>query len=196
MKRQSEFKRTTKETDIEVRLVLDGSGICNIDTSIPFMDHMLTQMAMHGLFDMDIRAKGDIEVDFHHTVEDLGICIGRCIDKCLGDRKGIVRFSDATICMDEALARVVIDISNRPFMVLRGLKDGLRTGGFDLFLLKEFFKALTNNAGITLHIEVLYGEDPHHISEAIFKAFAVALDRAVAEEQRLKGKVPSSKGVI
>jgi imidazoleglycerol-phosphate dehydratase len=146
--------------------------------------------------DMTISAKGDIEIDFHHTVEDLGICLGKAVNQALGEKKGIRRYGQAIIPMDEALARVIIDISNRPFLAYRVTLENSRTGSFDVALLREFFRALVNDAGLTMHVDLLYGQDAHHISESIFKAFARALDQATAIDERRKGKVPSTKGIL
>ena len=196
MSRKATIERKTKETQIKITLDLDGKGEAKIDTGIPFLDHMLTLTAAHGFMDLTISAKGDIEIDFHHTVEDLGICLGKTINHALGEKKGIKRYGQAIIPMDEALARVIIDISNRPFLSYRVKLEENRTGSFDVSLLKEFFRALVNDAGITMHIDLLYGQDAHHISESIFKAFARALDQATAIEARRKGEVPSTKGIL
>ena len=196
MKRSSTINRKTKETDIKVEMSLDGKGISDIKTGIPFVDHMVTLMAAHGFMDIQLTAKGDTEVDYHHTVEDLGICIGMAISKALGDKKGIRRYGQATVPMDEAMANVVLDISNRPFLAYRVTLKNSKTGKFDIALLKEFFRALVNYAGLTMHIDLLSGKDPHHIAEAIFKAFGRALDMAVSIERRLDGEVPSTKGVL
>jgi len=195
MERIGEVKRKTKETDIQLKLNLDGSGLSSIDTSIPFLDHMLKLMAAHGFMDLNVRAKGDTEIDYHHTVEDIGICLGKAIKEALGERKGIQRYGQAMVPMDEALANVVIDISNRPYLSYKvSLKKAL-TGKFDVGILKEFFRALINYAGITMHIELLSGDDAHHIAEAIFKAFARAIDQASKREERLDD-VPSTKGLL
>ena len=195
-KRISEIKRKTKETDIYVKIDLDGRGVCSIDTGIPFMDHMLNILALHGFLDIELKAKGDIEVDYHHTVEDLGICIGLCINDALLDRAGIKRYGEATIPMDETLARTVIDISGRPFFSYNVPVKRTITGKFDIGLIKEFFYALAVNAKITLHIDLLSGEEPHHVSEAIFKSFARAFDKAKQKEKRLSSQVPSTKGLL
>ena len=195
MKRNAEVERKTKETDIQVKLNLDGRGLCSIDTGIPFLDHMFELMAAHGFMDLNIRAKGDTEIDYHHTVEDLGICMGKAINQALGEKKGIKRYGQAMVPMDGALANVVIDISNRPYLSYKvPLKENL-TGKFDVGVLKEFFRALVNYAGVTMHIELLSGDDAHHSAEAIFKAFARALDQASQREERLDG-VPSTKGLL
>ena len=196
MGRDAVIKRKTKETDVRLSLNLDGKGISRIKTGIPFMDHMLTLFAAHGFMDLELTARGDTEIDDHHTVEDLGICLGMAISQALSDRKGIRRYGDATIPMDEALARVVIDISNRPFLSYRVDPKKSAAGMFDVGLVKEFFRSLVNNAGMTVHVDLLSGEEPHHISEAIFKAFARAMDRAKTFDDRLEGSVPSTKGVL
>ena len=195
MKRSAEVERKTKETDIKLTLNLDGGGISSNDTGVPFLDHMFELMAVHGFMDLTVRAKGDTEVDFHHTVEDLGICMGKAIDQALGERKGIKRYGQAMVPMDEALANVVIDLSNRPYLSYKVPLKGSLTGKFDVDILKEFFRALVNHAGITLHIELLSGSDAHHVAEAIFKAFARSLDQASQREERLDD-VPSTKGLL
>lgn len=196
MDREAKITRVTRETEIALRFNLDGDGRSDISTGLPFMDHMLNLFSAHGLFDLEIRCKGDISVDFHHTVEDLGICLGSALRDCLGERKGIVRYGEATIPMDEALARVIIDLSNRPYLAYRvGLSRSM-AGTFDVALMKEFFRAVATKGGITMHADLLFGDDPHHASEAVFKAFARALDKASTMEPRLGEKVPSTKGVI
>lgn len=195
MGRSAEVERKTKETDVQLTLNLDGRGLSSIDTGIPFLDHMFGLMAAHGFMDLNARAKGDTEIDYHHTVEDLGICLGKAINQALGGRKGIKRYGQAMIPMDEALAHVVIDISNRPYLSYKvPIKKSL-TGKFDVNLLKDFFRALVNHAGMTMHIELLSGDDAHHSAEAIFKAFARALDQASQREERLED-VPSTKGLL
>ncbi|MBW2339900.1 MAG: imidazoleglycerol-phosphate dehydratase HisB [Deltaproteobacteria bacterium] len=195
MARSAEVKRRTKETDIQITLNLDGKGLSSIDTSIPFLDHMFELMAGHGFMDLTVKAKGDTEIDYHHTVEDLGICLGQAVSKALGEKKAIRRYGKASVPMDEALAQVVIDISNRPYLSYKvPLKTSL-TGKFDVGILSEFFRALVNHAGLTMHIELVSGDDPHHSAEAIFKAFARALDDASQREERLEG-VPSTKGLL
>jgi imidazoleglycerol-phosphate dehydratase len=196
MQRKAQVKRKTKETEIELVLNLDGEGQSAISTGIPFMDHMLTLFSAHGFLDLQLKAEGDTEIDDHHTVEDLGICLGTAIQKALGDRKGLRRYGEATVPMDEALARVVIDLSNRPFLAYRVVLKKQTTGHFDVGLIEEFFRALANHAGITLHVELMAGSDPHHSAEAVFKAFARALDAAVGAEPRLKGEAPSTKGLL
>jgi imidazoleglycerol-phosphate dehydratase len=196
MARQATIDRKTKETDIKIRLEIDGRGQSRVDTGIPFMDHMLTLMAAHGFMDLDITAKGDTEIDDHHTVEDLGICLGQVIKKALGKKKGIRRYGRAIIPMDEALARVAMDISNRPHLAYRVSLNRTTTGTFDVGLVNEFFRALITHAGITMHVDLLAGDEPHHVAEAVFKAFARALDEACSPEPRLGGEVPSTKGML
>jgi len=196
MDREAKITRVTRETEIALRFNLDGDGRSDISTGLPFMDHMLNLFSAHGLFDLEIRCKGDISVDFHHTVEDLGICLGSALRDCLGERKGIVRYGEATIPMDEALARVIIDLSNRPYLAYRVELSRSMAGTFDVALMKEFFRAVATKGGITMHADLLFGDDPHHASEAVFKAFARALDKASTMEPRLGEKVPSTKGVI
>ncbi len=196
MGREAKIDRKTKETEIHLKLNLDGSGESRISTDIPFMDHMLTLTTAHGFMDMELSATGDTGIDYHHTVEDLGICLGLAIKDALGGMKGIKRFGQAIVPMDETLARVVVDISNRPVLSYRVSLKKRTTGSFDVGLVKEFFRALVTNAGITMHVYLIAGEDPHHISEAIFKAFGRALDQAGALEERLGGEVHSTKGLL
>jgi imidazoleglycerol-phosphate dehydratase len=193
--RSAEVERRTKETDIQITLNLDGKGISSIDTSIPFLDHMFELMAAHGFMDLTVKAKGDTEIDYHHTVEDLGICLGQAIGEALGEKKAIKRYGQAIVPMDEALAQVVIDISNRPYLSYKVPLETSLTGQFDVGILSEFFRALVNHAGLTMHVELVSGDDPHHSAEAIFKAFARALDDASQREERLEG-VPSTKGLL
>jgi imidazoleglycerol-phosphate dehydratase len=196
MVREAEIHRKTKETNIRFRIGLDGHGQCHAHTEIPFMDHMFDLVAAHGFFDLEINAKGDIQVDNHHTVEDLGICMGKALKEALGEKKGISRYGDATIPMDEALARVVLDVSNRPFLSYHVEVPGNMAGMFDIRLVKEFFRAFAIHAGMTVHVDLLSGEDPHHTAEAVFKAFARALDHATRLENRLADVVPSTKGIL
>ena len=196
MKREAKIERKTKETDISLLLNLDGVGPSRVDTGIPFMDHMLELMAAHGFMEIDLKARGDREIDDHHTVEDMGICLGMALKESLGNKGGIKRYGESTVPMDEALARIVIDISNRPILVYRVTLNKSTTGTFDIGLVKEFFRALATHAGITLNINLLSGDEPHHIAEAIFKAFGRALDQATGIEARLSGNLPSTKGVL
>jgi len=196
MKKTATIERKTKETDIKLDLNLNGKGQFKIDTGIPFMDHMLTLMTAHGYLDLSITAKGDTEIDDHHTVEDLGICLGKAINEALGKREGIRRYGEAAVPMDEALTKVVIDISGRPFLAYRVTFQESKSGNFDVSLIKEFFRALVIQAGITMHIDLLSGDEAHHIAESIFKAFGRALDQATSQEERLGSEVPSTKGVL
>jgi imidazoleglycerol-phosphate dehydratase len=192
MARRAQVERKTKETAISLSIDLDGTGSAEISTGIPFFDHMLSLMAMHGLFDLTLQAKGDLEVDFHHTVEDVGIVLGTGIKQALGDGTGIRRFGEALVPMDEALGRVVLDISGRPFLGYRVKAKG-RIKDFSSELVESFFKAVADHAGITLHIDLLCGKNLHHIVEAIFKGFGRALDAATCLDERRAG-VPSTKG--
>ncbi|MCX8022530.1 MAG: imidazoleglycerol-phosphate dehydratase HisB [Syntrophorhabdaceae bacterium] len=194
MARESKVFRKTKETDIKVEWSLDGEGRYGISTGIPFFDHMLSLFAKHGLFDLDIKAKGDTEIDSHHTVEDVGIAMGKALRDALGGMEGIRRYGSAITPMDEALCLTAIDISGRPHLVWRGKIKGT-TGGFDAQVVKEFFKAFVNEGKITLHVNLLYGENLHHIIEAIFKSFGMALRDATRKEEAIKG-VLSTKGVL
>jgi len=195
MDRKAKIERKTKETDIRLELNIDGNGISEIDTGVPFIDHMLTLMAAHGFMDIRLTARGDTEVDFHHTVEDLGICLGMAISQALGGKNGIRRYGSASIPMDEALSSVVVDISNRPFLAYRVKLKESKTGEFDVKLVREFFRAIANS-GITIHIDLISGDDPHHVAESIFKAFGRALDQAVSIDTRQKNSVPSTKGIL
>jgi imidazoleglycerol-phosphate dehydratase len=195
MKRDADIERKTRETDIQIRLNLDGKGISSIDIDVPFLGHMFELMAAHGFMDLNVKAKGDIEIDYHHTVEDLGICLGKAINQALGDKKAIKRYGQALVPMDEALTQVVIDISNRPYLSYNVPLKKSMTGKFDVGLLEEFFRALVNYAGITMHITLISGNDAHHIAEAIFKAFARAFDQASQRDERLDD-VPSTKGLL
>ena len=193
MGRKGEVTRKTKETRIILRLDLDGFGEHSISTGIPFFDHMLSLFAMHGFFDLHIEAEGDIGVDFHHTVEDVGICLGDGFKEAIGDGKGLRRYGMAIIPMDETLVSVALDLSMRPYLVYHpGLKKR-KIGLFDLDLIEEFYRAFVNHSGITLHINTLYGRNTHHIIEAIFKGVGRALDMASALDQRVRG-VMSTKG--
>lgn len=195
MGRTGFVKRETAETSIEVSINLDGTGKSQVDTGIGFFDHMLALFSRHGLFDVNISAKGDLQVDAHHTVEDTGIVLGKAIAEALSDKKSITRYGDALVPMDEALALAIVDISGRPFLVYDVSISSPKTGDFDSELAKEFFRALAFNAGITLHLKLLYGTNTHHIIEAVFKAFARALAKAVRKDERIDG-VMSTKGII
>ena len=195
MARDADLKRTTTETDITLKLNIDGAGKYDIDTGIGFFDHMLELMTKHGFFDLTVKAIGDVNVDYHHTVEDVGIVFGQALNTCLGDYKGIRRYGFAAVPMDEVLAQVAIDLSKRPILVYNvPVRDGM-VGTFDIELVKEFFQAVTNAAGITLHITVPYGSNRHHVIEAVFKAWGRALCEAVSLDARVTG-VPSTKGTL
>ena len=196
MTRQAELARTTKETDISVRLTIDGGGESKISTGIGFFDHMLDQLARHSLMDIEITAKGDLHIDQHHTVEDVGIALGQALKRAAGDFRGIVRYADAYAPMDETLTRVAIDVSGRPFLVFRTEIPQAKIGAFDTELVREFFQAFAQHAGITLHIETLYGGNSHHIVESCFKGVARALGAALAIDPRQKERIPSTKGML
>ena len=195
MERTAEKHRKTKETDIRIRLSVDGSGKHRIATGIPFFDHMLILFAVHGFFDLTVDARGDLDVDFHHTVEDVGLVLGDVFREAMGDRTGIRRYGHAVTPMDETLAAVAIDFSNRPFLVFNVPAPFGSGARFDPALAKEFFRAFSNQGGMNLHINVKYGENEHHIVESIFKATGRALDQAVSIDSRVKG-VPSTKGTL
>jgi len=195
MVRTSQVKRSTKETEIEANLNLDGQGESEIDTGIPFLDHMLSQLSRHGYFDLKLKAKGDIQIDYHHTVEDVGIVLGEAFAKALGDKKGIRRFADTQAPLNEALAQTVIDISGRGYFVFNATLPKSKIGEFDVELVPEFFQAFAINAGITLHMNCPYWENLHHIVEALFKSFACALDSACSVGRRAD-QVPSTKGKL
>jgi imidazoleglycerol-phosphate dehydratase len=196
MQRKATIERKTKETDIKISLNLDGTGRYSIKTSVPFMDHMFSHIAKHGFFDMTLKAKGDTEIDDHHTVEDLGIAFGQSLKKALGNSTGIRRYGEATVPMDETLAQVVMDLSGRPYLVYQlDLPKKYKLKDFDPGLAEDFFRSVANHAGMNLHIRVLYGRDVHHMLEGIFKAFGRALDQATSLDPRIKG-VLSTKGKI
>jgi len=194
--RIAKLTRNTKETQIQMELNVDGTGVSEIDTGIPFFDHMLTLFARHGLFDLKLKAVGDIDVDYHHTVEDTGIVLGQILKEALGEKRGIRRYGFFVLPMDEALARVALDLSNRQAFVYNvDYKDGM-IRDFSLGLVKEFFQAFANEACCNLHINLEYGEEPHHIAEAIFKSFARALDAATSIDPRVGDAVPTTKGTL
>jgi len=193
--RLSQIKRTTKETDISLELNIDGTGTSDIDTGVGFFNHMLTLFAKHGFFDLKLKASGDIDVDYHHTVEDVGICLGQAIVRACGDKAGIRRFGDSIIPMGESLATVVVDLCERPFLVYNVAIEKQKVGNFDVELIEEFFHAFANNCGATLHINLMYGNNTHHIIEAIFKAFGRAMDQATSKDERIQG-VLSTKGTL
>lgn len=194
--RQATLTRSTKETAIQVSVDLDGTGTADVTTGIGFFDHMLDQIARHGMIDLKIAAKGDLHIDDHHTVEDVGITLGQTVKKALGDMKGITRYADVHLPMDETLTRVAIDVSGRPFLVFRTTFARDKIGTFDTELVREFMQAFAMNAGLTLHIETLYGENQHHIAESIFKGVARALRIAFSPDPRRLGEIPSTKGSL
>ncbi len=196
MNRKAEKKRETLETRITGALVIDGDGGAQVETGLPFFDHMLDSFARHGGFDLNLSAHGDLEVDPHHTVEDVGLVLGALIKDALGDRRGIKRFGAAYVPMDDALARVVIDLSGRPHMTYKVDLEPVSVGGINVKLFREFFQALTNGAGMNLNINLIDGDEPHHAIEAVFKAFAKALEQAVATDAKRPDKVPSTKGSL
>lgn len=193
--REASLKRTTKETDIQLTLGLDGTGTTSIRTGVGFLDHMLTLFAVHGLFDLVIAARGDVEVDDHHTVEDVGICLGQALARALGDKSGICRYGHAYVPMDEALARVCVDCSNRPYLHYQVAVREDKIGRFDVPLAKEFLRAFALHGGLTLHVDLLHGENGHHMLEAVFKALGRALAFAVAPHPMISGQL-SSKGLL
>ncbi len=194
--RRAAVTRTTNETSIEVELDLDGSGNAEIATGIGFFDHMLDQVARHGLIDLTVKAQGDLHIDDHHTVEDTGLALGQAFREALGDKRGIVRYADCLLPMDEALTRVALDFSGRPFLVFRTSFSRPKIGTFDTELVREFFQAFAMQAHLTLHVETLYGENDHHIAESCFKGLARALRVAVAIDERIRDRVPSTKGTL
>lgn len=196
MKRSAKVSRKTKETDITVEINIDGVGTSSLDSGIGFLDHMLEQICRHGLFDLSIKAQGDLHIDAHHTVEDIGITLGQAFEKAIGDKLGIRRYGHAFVPLDEALSRVVLDISGRPGLDLNVDFTRARIGEFDVDLIHEFFQGFINHANITLHIDNLKGENAHHQAETIFKAFGRALRNAVEIDEKIKGVMPSTKGTL
>ncbi len=194
--RKASIERKTKETDISVSLNLDGTGTYDVSTGVGFLDHMMEQLSRHSLVDLNVRAKGDLHIDFHHTTEDTGIAIGEAFGKALGDRKGITRYGSAMIPMDETLSRVSLDISNRPYLIWRVNFTKPKLGDMDTELFKEWFQAFAQAAGITLHVENLYGENNHHIVESCYKGLARALRQAIEIDPRKSDEVPSTKGKL
>lgn len=188
--------RKTAETDIALTLAVDGTGVAKIDTGVPFFDHMLTLFAKHGLFDLTVKAKGDTDVDYHHTVEDVGLVLGQAFREALGDKLGMRRYGFFLLPMDESLARVVVDIGGRPHLVYKAEAPTMFVRDFNIVLVKEFCRAFSNALGANLHVELLYGEEPHHVAEAIFKGLARALDVATQLDPRSAGQLPSTKGLI
>ena len=194
--RTATVARETNETTITVTVDLDGTGASRCATGVGFFDHMLDQLARHSLVDIAVAARGDLHIDDHHTVEDVGIALGQALREALGDRAGITRYADALLPMDECLTRAAIDVSGRPFLVFRTEFPNPKIGTFDTELVREFFQALAVNAGLTLHVETLYGANSHHVAESCFKAVARALGAAVAVDPRRQGAIPSTKGVL
>lgn len=188
--------RNTAETRISLNLNIDGSGKSDIDTGIPFFDHMLTLFARHGLFDLELKAEGDLSVDYHHTVEDVGLVLGQVVKAALGEKRGIARYGFFILPMDETLARVALDLSNRPAFVYKVSVPEAMVRDFNIMLVREFFQAFANEAGCNLHIALEYGEEPHHVAEAIFKCFAKALDRATQIDPRMGDALPTTKGTL
>lgn len=194
--RKAAVKRATKETDVTVAIDLDGEGVASISTGIGFLDHMLDLLAWHSRINITVKAAGDLNVDPHHTTEDVGIALGQAVKQALGDMKGITRYADVHVPMDEALTRVAVDLSGRPFLAFRTAFSSDKIGSFDTQLVNEWFQAFAMNAGVTLHVETLYGANDHHISESCFKGLARALRAAVAIDARGKDEVPSTKGIL
>jgi imidazoleglycerol-phosphate dehydratase len=195
MTRSATIHRKTAETDISLSLAVDGSGTADVSTGVGFLDHMLTLFARHGLMDLTVRCQGDLHVDQHHTVEDVGICLGMAIEQVVGDKRGIVRYGSFTVPMDETLVMVALDLSGRPYLACNLDTRGRKIGEFDAELAPEFFRAVANSARMNLHVHQFYGENGHHIVEAAFKAFARALDAATRHDERVTG-VPSTKEVL
>jgi imidazoleglycerol-phosphate dehydratase len=194
--RTGAIKRETKETQISVSLNLDGSGQAQLDLGVPFLEHMLDQVARHGMVDLEIKGRGDLQIDAHHLVEDVGITLGQAVTQALGDKRGIVRYGHAYVPLDEALSRVVLDCSGRPGLEYRVNYPRARVGDFDVDLLKEFFQGFVNHALVTLHVDNLCGNNAHHIAETVFKAFGRALRMAIAPDPRATGVIPSTKGSL
>ena len=196
MKRQGTIERSTKETKIKATVDLDGTGAYDVATGIGFLDHMLEQLARHSLIDITLKAKGDLHIDFHHTTEDCGIVLGQAVAKALGDKQGITRYAGVHLPMDETLTRVAVDVSGRPYLIWKVAFPTPKIGDMDTELFREWFQAFAQNAGITLHIETLYGDNSHHIAETCFKGLARALRAAIAIDPRQAGRVPSTKGTL
>ncbi len=196
MKRQATIDRSTKETKIKATVDLDGTGAYDVSTGVGFLDHMLEQLARHALIDITLKAKGDLHIDFHHTTEDCGIVLGQAVAKALGDKQGITRYADVHLPMDETMTRVAVDVSGRPYLIWDVNFSQPKLGEMDTELFREFFQAFAQNAGITLHIANLYGENNHHIAETCFKGLARALRAAIAIDPRQAGRVPSTKGSL
>jgi imidazoleglycerol-phosphate dehydratase len=195
-KRVASVSRKTAETDIQIALAVDGTGVSKIDTGVAFFDHMLTLFAKHGLFDLTVKAKGDVDVDYHHTVEDVGLVLGQAFKEALGRKLGICRYGFFLLPMDESLARVVVDIGGRPHLEYRVEPKSMFVRDFNLILVKEFCRAFSNALGANLHVALVYGEEPHHVAEAVFKGLGRALDAATRVDPRCAGLLPSTKGTI
>ncbi|MGQ7793131.1 imidazoleglycerol-phosphate dehydratase HisB [Faunimonas sp. B44] len=196
MARTAEITRTTNETKVAVSVDLDGTGRYDVSTGVGFFDHMLEQLARHSLIDVTVRAEGDLHIDQHHTVEDVGIALGQALSRALGDRKGIARYASLDLAMDETLTRAAVDVSGRPFLVWRVTFARPKIGAFDTELVREFFQAFAQNAGLTLHVTNHYGENAHHVAETCFKAVARVLRTALAIDPRTAGEIPSTKGTL
>ena len=194
--RIASLERETKETNIRASLNVDGSGKSEIDTGVPFFDHMLTLFAAHGLFDLEVSASGDVDVDYHHTVEDVGIVLGQLFKDAIGNKKGMRRYGFFILPMDECLGRVAIDLGNRPFLEYQVVASTSYVRDFNIILVKEFCRAFSNTLGANLHVKLEYGEEPHHIAECIFKCMARAIDAASTIDNRLEGRLPSTKGIL
>ncbi len=196
MSRTAEIERSTLETQVSIKLNLDGTGVSKLETGVPFLDHMLDQVARHGLIDLEIKASGDLQIDAHHTVEDIGITLGQALIKAVGDKSGIRRYGHAYVPLDEALSRVVIDLSGRPGLMYEVGFPRARVGEFEVDLFQEFFQGFVNHAAVTLHIDGLRGSNSHHIAETVFKAFGRALRMALEADLRMQGQLPSTKGAL
>jgi imidazoleglycerol-phosphate dehydratase len=194
--RTASISRRTHETDVSVAVALDGTGKADIATGVGFFDHMLELLARHALIDLEVKAQGDLHVDFHHTVEDVGIALGQAVAQALGEKKGLARYASLDLPMDETLTRVAVDVSGRPFLVFKVAFPAAKVGEFDTELVREFFQAFAMNAGLTLHVETLYGVNAHHIAESCFKGLARCLRAALAVDPREGGRVPSTKGAL
>jgi imidazoleglycerol-phosphate dehydratase len=194
--RTATIARKTKETEITATINIDGTGVCDIKSGVGFLDHMLEQLGRHGLIDITLRAKGDLHIDFHHTVEDTGIVLGQALAKAMGDKQGISRYADVHLAMDEALTRVALDVSGRPYLIWDVKFSRDKLGDMDTELFREWFQAFAQNSGITLHVAALYGENNHHIAETCFKGLARALRQALTIDPRQAGRVPSTKGSL
>jgi len=194
--RKASVDRKTTETDVTATVDLDGNGVFDISTGVGFLDHMLEQLSRHSLIDISLKARGDVHIDFHHTTEDSGIALGQAVARALGDRKGIRRYASLHLPMDEALTRAAIDVSGRPYLIWKVAFNRPRIGDFDTELVREWFQAFAMNAGVTLHVETLYGDNNHHIAESCFKALARCLREAIAIDPRQKDRIPSTKGSL